>query len=109
MSAYLYNPPDTLVTATPAAPATTGGIELGFVLDASGSMASCTSTVIESFNALLESQKKDAPASRVSVVVFNNSTELFQDGVPLYQVNPSPLKSIGLRAGPRSMTLLVNS
>jgi hypothetical protein len=68
-------------------------------------MARSASTLIEAFNALLESQKKDAPAARVSVLSFNERANLIQDGVPLREITPlsadtySPLGGTALNDG----------
>jgi uncharacterized protein YegL len=91
MSAYVYNSPKALVPAARSGhsvPVPTGPLELGFVLDASGSMASCSSTLIQSFNALLGSQREKAPAARGSVMLFSDKARLLQDGMPLAEIAP---------------------
>ncbi len=60
--------------------------EVVFVLDRSGSMSGCEADVIGSFNKLIAEQKKKPGACTVSVVLFDSTSEVLMDRVPLEKV-----------------------
>jgi hypothetical protein len=102
MSAYIYNPPKALAAAIQRekpSPVPGGPLELGFARDASGSMASCASALIEAFNALLASQRENAPAARGSVMLFSDKAHLLQDGVSLAEIVPLSKETYCLGGG----------
>jgi hypothetical protein len=72
------------VRANPASrdaqePALTGPVEIGLVLDQSGSMSSYCAEVITGYNALLEEQKTLALETRVSLTLFDSRVhDLYQ-------------------------------
>ena len=62
--------------------------ELVFILDRSGSMSGLESDTIGGFNAMIEKQKKLDGKCYVSTVLFDNTTEVLHDRVPLERVEP---------------------
>ncbi len=62
--------------------------ELVFILDRSGSMGGLESDTIGGFNALIEKQRKQPGECLVSVVLFDNVSEVIYDRVPLEKVRP---------------------
>ena len=60
--------------------------ELVFILDRSGSMAGLESDTVGGFNAMLEKQKKEEGDCLVSTVLFNDSSRVLHDRVPLQNV-----------------------
>lgn len=62
--------------------------ELVFILDRSGSMAGLESDTIGGFNALIEKQKKEDGDAFVSVVLFDNESEVIYDRVDLKKIEP---------------------
>lgn len=62
--------------------------ELVFILDRSGSMAGLESDTIGGFNAMIEKQKKEPGSCYVSTVLFDNTSKVVHDRVPLEQVQP---------------------
>ena len=62
--------------------------ELVFILDRSGSMGGLESDTIGGFNALIEKQRKQPGECLVSVVLFDNESEVLYDRVPLEKVRP---------------------
>ena len=65
-----------------------GLTELVFILDRSGSMAGLEADTIGGFNGLLEKQKKEAGEAFVSVVLFDDRTEVLYDRVEIRKVEP---------------------
>jgi uncharacterized protein YegL len=63
-----------LVTKTPL---------IGFVLDRSGSMQSLQDTALAGVNKLLDEQRATNPDARLSLLLFNDRTQLLRDAVPL--------------------------
>ena len=55
--------------------------ELVFILDRSGSMAGLESDTIGGFNSLIEKQRKQEGECYVSVVLFDNESEVLYDRV----------------------------
>ena len=62
--------------------------ELVFILDASGSMGGLESDTIGGFNAFLEKQRKQEGKCFVTTVIFDNSSRMIHDRVPLEKVQP---------------------
>lgn len=62
--------------------------ELVFILDRSGSMAGMESDTIGGFNAVLEKNRKAEGDAVVSVVLFDNYSEVLVDRVPVEQMRP---------------------
>ncbi len=60
--------------------------ELVFILDRSGSMSGLEQDTIGGFNAMLEKQKKEPGTCYVSTVLFDHTTEVIHDRVPLKEV-----------------------
>ena len=63
-------------------------IELGLLLDRSGSMNPLAPTTVAAFNTLLKQQRElNAAATRVSLLLFNESCETVCDGYPLATIS----------------------
>ena len=62
--------------------------ELVFILDRSGSMSGLESDTIGGFNAMLKTQGAEPGEALVSTVLFNSSSEVIHDRVPLDRVEP---------------------
>ena len=62
--------------------------ELVFILDRSGSMAGMEEDTIGGFNAMLEKQKGEPGAARVTTVLFDNEYEVIHDRLGLVAVKP---------------------
>lgn len=60
--------------------------ELVFILDASGSMAGLESDTIGGFNALIEENREKSGEAFVSLVQFNDRSEVVLDRVPIEKV-----------------------
>lgn len=60
--------------------------EIVFILDRSGSMSGFESDVIGGFNATIEKQRKEAGTALVSVVLFDNLSNVLYDRVSLEDV-----------------------
>ena len=65
-----------------------GLTELVFILDRSGSMAGLEGDTIGGFNALIRKQKKEEGEAYVSVVLFDDRSEVLYDRVDLAKVEP---------------------
>lgn len=65
-----------------------GLTELVFILDRSGSMSGLEADTIGGFNGMLKKQKEEEGEALVSVVLFDDKTEVLYDRVPLKQVEP---------------------
>ena len=65
-----------------------GLTELVFIIDRSGSMSGLEADTIGGFNGLLEKQKKEAGEAYVSVVLFDDQTEVLYDRVDIQKVEP---------------------
>lgn len=63
-----------------------GLTELVFILDKSGSMYDLTKDTIGGFNAMIKKQKKEEGECLVSVVLFNDETDVILDRVPIEKV-----------------------
>lgn len=62
--------------------------ELVFILDRSGSMSGLEADTIGGFNGMLNKQKKEAGEALVSVVLFDDTTEVIYDRVDIKKVEP---------------------
>lgn len=62
--------------------------ELVFIIDRSGSMSGLEADTIGGFNGLLEKQKKETGEAYVSVVLFDDQTEVLYDRVDIQEVEP---------------------
>lgn len=62
--------------------------ELVFILDRSGSMQGLEADTIGGFNGLLEKQRAQEGACFVSTVLFNHTSRVLHDRVPLEDVRP---------------------
>lgn len=65
-----------------------GLAELVFILDRSGSMSGLEEDTIGGFNGLLEKQKKETGEALVSVVLFDDVSEVLYDRVDIQRVEP---------------------
>ena len=65
-----------------------GLTELVFVLDRSGSMSGLEADTIGGFNGLIEKQKKEDGEAFVSVVLFDDQTEVLYDRIDLKKIEP---------------------
>ena len=62
--------------------------EVVFILDKSGSMSGLESDTIGGFNSLIEKQKKEEGEALISVVLFNDESNVIYDRVPVEKVEP---------------------
>ena len=62
--------------------------EVVFILDKSGSMSGLESDTIGGFNSLIEKQKKEEGDAIISVVLFNDDSNVIYDRVPIDKVEP---------------------
>ena len=62
--------------------------ELVFILDRSGSMSGLETDTIGGFNSMIEKQKRERGEALVSTVLFDNSSEVIHDRLPLSKVPP---------------------
>jgi uncharacterized protein YegL len=62
--------------------------ELVFILDRSGSMAGLEDDTIGGFNAMIERQKEEPGQAYISTVLFDNSSDVIHDRLPLDKVPP---------------------
>ena len=62
--------------------------EVVFILDKSGSMSGLESDTIGGFNSLIEKQKKEEGEALISVVLFNDDSNVIYDRVPIDKVEP---------------------
>ena len=65
-----------------------GLTELVMILDRSGSMSGLESDTIGGFNSMIEKQKKEEGEAYVSVVLFNDESEVIYDRVDLSKIEP---------------------
>ena len=65
-----------------------GLTELVFILDRSGSMSGLEADTIGGFNGMIEKQKKEEGEAFVSVVLFNDQTQVLYDRVNLRKIEP---------------------
>jgi hypothetical protein len=81
---YIFKP-ENQIQSTGKLPAVCP-VEVGILLDRSGSMASIKSETIDGFNALLREQERLEQAALLSVALFNDAVTLLHDGVPIARV-----------------------
>ncbi len=65
-----------------------GLTEVVFILDRSGSMSGLEADTIGGFNSLIEKQRKEEGEALISVVLFDDVTEVLYDRVPVDKVEP---------------------
>ena len=65
-----------------------GLTELVMILDRSGSMSGLESDTIGGFNSMIEKQKKEDGEAYVSVVLFDDQTDVIYDRVDLRDIKP---------------------
>ena len=65
-----------------------GLTELVFILDRSGSMSGLEADTIGGFNSLAEKQKKEKGEAFISVVLFDDRSEVLYDRVSLNKIEP---------------------
>ena len=61
-------------------------IEVVFILDRSGSMAGLELDTIGGFNAMLEKQRKESGDAYVSTILFDSTSEVIHDRLPIHEV-----------------------
>ena len=65
-----------------------GLTEVVFILDRSGSMSGLEADTIGGFNSMLKKQKREAGNAYISVVLFDDKTEVLYDRTPVRKVRP---------------------
>lgn len=60
--------------------------EIVFILDRSGSMSGLEADTIGGFNAMLDKQRKEPGEALISTVLFDNTSEVIHDRLPLDQI-----------------------
>lgn len=65
-----------------------GLTEVVFILDRSGSMRGLEADTIGGFNSMLEKQRKETGEAYISVVLFDDRTEVLYDRIPAGRVEP---------------------
>lgn len=71
--------------------------EIVFILDRSGSMTGLEKDTIGAFNAMIEKQKKEPGEALISTVLFDNTTQVIHDRVPLERMKPLTEKEYFVR------------
>ena len=74
-----------------------GLTELVMILDRSGSMGGLESDTIGGFNGMIETQRKEEGDALVSVVLFDDVSEVVYDRVPIAKVEPMTDKQYYVR------------
>ena len=74
-----------------------GLTELVMILDRSGSMGGLESDTIGGFNGMIEKQRKEDGDALVSVVLFDDVSEVAYDRVPIAKVEPMTDKQYYVR------------
>ena len=74
-----------------------GLTELVFILDRSGSMSGLEADTIGGFNSLIEKQKKEEGEACISVVLFDDTTDVIYDRVSLNKIEPMTDKQYYVR------------
>ena len=74
-----------------------GLTELVMILDRSGSMGGLESDTIGGFNGMIEKQRKEEGDALVSVVLFDDVSEVVYDRVPIAKVEPMTDKQYYVR------------
>src|SRR5215469_12685549 len=84
--ACIVEPKFRLKQAGSAGPASLQPPELGFVLDRSASMQSLVNEALTGFNTLVDEQRTVTPPASFSLQLFNDTTHLLYDALPIAQV-----------------------
>lgn len=71
--------------------------EIVFILDRSGSMAGLEADTIGGFNAMIAKQQQEPGRTYVSTVLFDNTSEVIHDRIPLADVPPMTEKEYYVR------------
>lgn len=71
--------------------------EIVFILDRSGSMTGLEKDTIGGFNTMIEKQKKEPGEALISTVLFDNTTQVIHDRVPLERMKPLTEKEYFVR------------
>ncbi len=74
-----------------------GLTELVFILDRSGSMSGLEKDTIGGFNSMIEKQKQEDGEAYISVVLFDNYSDVIYDRVPIQKVEPMTEKQYYVR------------
>lgn len=74
-----------------------GLTELVMILDRSGSMSGLEADTIGGFNSMIDKQKKEDGEAYVSVVLFDDRTEVIYDRTPLSRIEPMTDKQYYVR------------
>ena len=82
MSKYLYKPGGEVASTVDPRP-----LELGLMIDRSGSMATCAETVRQGINLILNTQKSLPGEARVTTMLFDNDPEILYRGEPIATVS----------------------
>ena len=77
-----------------------GFTEIVFILDRSGSMSGLELDTIGGFNSMLEKQRKEEGDACVSVVLFDDRTEVLYDRVDIQRIEPMNDTQYYVRAAP---------
>lgn len=78
-------------------PETPKNTELVFILDRSGSMHGLESDTIGGYNSLLDKQKQEAGAARVTTVLFDDEVETLHDRIDIRAIAPLTAKDYDVR------------
>ena len=62
--------------------------EVAFILDKSGSMSGLENDTIGGFNSMIAKQRREAGEALVSTVLFNTTTTVLHDRVPISRIEP---------------------
>ena len=65
-----------------------GLTEVVFILDRSGSMSGLEKDTIGGFNSMIEKQKKEEGEAYISTVIFDDTSEVLYDRVPISKIEP---------------------
>ena len=65
-----------------------GLTEVVFILDRSGSMSGLEADTIGGFNSMIEKQKKEEGEAYISTILFDDTSEVLYDRVPVGKVEP---------------------
>ncbi len=71
--------------------------EIVFILDRSGSMSGLEEDTIGGFNSMIEKQKKEAGEALISTVLFDSTSEVIHDRVPIGEIKPMTDKEYFVR------------
>ena len=74
-----------------------GLTEVVFILDRSGSMSGLEKDTIGGFNSMIEKQKKEEGEAYISTVIFDDTSEVLYDRVPISKIEPMTDKQYYVR------------